>query len=114
MALLDHQVPADVKNVTSDLLQRCVGSVCVVKFVRDSLLVTAYGMVTELTVPENEGEDLYKSHIVLFTGLEHNEVIQASDVKYIYAPGMVPGMMSDLGDMMGPINVDPLRPITRN
>lgn len=110
MALSDHQVPDEVKNVTLELLQKCVGSICVVKFFRGSLLVTACGMMTELVTPENlTNKDLSEAHIVLFTGLEYHESIQASKIKYIYAPSMVPGVVADLPDIIGPLSVSDIR-----
>jgi hypothetical protein len=88
MALLDHQVPEEARQVSTDLLQKCVGSICVVKYRDKELDVIVCGMVTSIVLP---GGGLESTKIRLYQGAIEFEEIAGDAIEYIYSLSMLPG-----------------------
>lgn len=104
MALLDHQVPDEAKQVTVDLLQKCIGNMCVVKRSNGADLRNSVtcGMVTSVVFPEDRS--LSSSEIKLYQGATDFDTISGDDIVYIYALSMLRGFISsDVPDLMGPL-----------
>lgn len=102
MALLDHQVPGEAKQVTVDLLQKCVGNMCVVKYSNgaDGRKIVACGMVASLVFFEDR--EVKSSSIKLYTGATTYDDVAGKLIKYIYTLSMLPGALPpDVGDLMG-------------
>lgn len=104
MALLDHQVPEEAKQVTVDLLQKCIGNMCVVKYSNgaDSRNLVVCGMVTSVVFSEER--DLSASEIKLYQGATDFDTISGDDIAYIYSLSMLRGSIPpDAQDLMGPL-----------
>lgn len=105
MALLDHEVPKEAREVTVELLQRCVGDVCVVKYMKKSepeahFNVTC-GMVTSVAVPESKL--LAAAEITLYQGASDADKIYGSEIDYIYSLSMLPGgPVADMRTLVDP------------
>jgi len=102
MALLDHQVPEEAKRVTTNLLQKCVGSMCVVKYKdNEQLDVIVCGMVTSIVLPD--GIQLESTKIRLYQGATEFEEIVGDAIEYIYSLSMLPGTyFPSAPDLMAP------------
>lgn len=104
MALLDHQVPEEAKQVTADLLQRCLGSMCVVKYPNgaDKRNVVSCGMVSSMVFPDDR--ELKSSNIKLYTSATTFDEIAGDSIEYIYSLSMLPGIMPpDMAGLIGPM-----------
>lgn len=106
MALLDHQVPEEAKQVTVDLLQKCVGNLCVIKYWTEELITEPRfilcGMVTSMLVPANRG--LEDAKITFYPGPSDPIEIPGKAIEYIYSLSMLPGTMpADMSGLMGPL-----------
>lgn len=102
MALLDHQVPDEAKQVTVELLQKCVGNMCVVKYSNGADLrnVVACGMVTSVVFPDDR--EIKSSSIKFFAGATDSEDITGDEIEYIYTLSMLPGAIPpDMQDLVG-------------
>jgi len=107
MALLDYQVPEDAKQVTVDLLQRCVGSICVVKYGAEVAVTQTQpctiicGMVAGMIVPWDK--ELGGSKITIYPSMTDPVEIPGNAIEYIYSLSMLPGAMRlDVPDLMAP------------
>ena len=105
MALLDHQVPKEAKAVTAELLQLCVGDVCVVKYMKKTaagvLFNVTCGMVTSMSVPENKL--LAAAKITLYQGASDADKIAGDEIEYIYSLSMLPdGAAADMQRLVDP------------
>ena len=104
MALLDHQVPEEAKYVQVDLLKKCVGRMCVVKYSNgeDSREIIVCGMVTSLVFPEDR--KLESSEIKLYQGASDFDTISGDEIAYIYSLSMLHGAIPPDGpDLLGPL-----------
>jgi len=102
MALLDHQVPEEARQVTVDLLQKCVGNMCVVKYSNgaDSREIIVCGMVTSVVFPEDR--NLASSEIKLYQGASDFDTISGDKIAYIYSLSMLHGAIPPDGpDLLG-------------
>lgn len=102
MALLDHQVPKEAKQVNVDLLQKCIGNMCVVKYSNgaDGRIIVACGMVASLVFPEDR--EVKSSSIKFYTGATTYDDVAGDLIEYIYTLSMLPGAIPpDMGDLMG-------------
>lgn len=106
MALLDHQVPEDAKELTAELLQMCVGDVCVVKYRSKesgmgSFVIIACGMVAKAVIPNDKSVSSAK--IILATGFGSSEEISGGFIEYIYSLSMLPGgPVADIQNLVDP------------
>ena len=117
MALLDQEIPAGSDVVTLELLQRCIGHYCIVKYdpkecetppeaeeARESELcerVTAVGLVSSLHVVSAVGGKSVSEEITLLRGLTEFD-IEGSDIEYIYAIDLPLAADPDLvADLLG-------------
>ncbi len=102
MALLDHQVPEEARTITVDLLQKCVGNMCVVKYSNgaDSRSIVACGMVVSVVFPENR--DSVSSEIKIYQGANDFDTIAGPDINYIYSFSMLQGVATpDISNLSG-------------
>ena len=106
MALLDHQVPEDAKTLTAELLQTCVGDVCVVKYRSEEpgmgiFVIIACGMVAKAVIPKDKSVGSAK--ITISTGFGNSEEISCDLVEYIYYFSMLPGgPVADMQSLVDP------------
>lgn len=102
MALLDHQVPEDAKTLTAELLQMCVGDVCVVKYrsKEPGMGIIACGMVAKAVIPNDKS--VASAEITLSTGFGGSEEISCDLIEYIYSFSMLPGPIADMENLVDP------------
>lgn len=110
MALLDQEIPSGSDNITSELLYRCIGHYCVVKYdprtreLQSELqeYVIAIGLVTRLHVVSGaDSEGVSNAEITLLRGLTEFP-IKGSDIVYIYAVDLPLAANPDLvADLLG-------------